>query len=541
MPGHPPQSVWPRPILIVLAVLAAGVAILGWMYASSLLIALWRHGQVQGLSPFAWISTLRQDHASPATARMLFFTGAGPVAALVLIVFGLIGGVRRAPALYGSARFASEAEIRQAGLYATDGIIVGKKNGRYLRYGGQEFVLVAAPTRSGKGVSLVVPNLLTYGGSVVVLDIKQENFDITSGFRAANGQAVFLFNPFAEDGRTHRYNPLGYLSSDPGVRAGEVLAIATLIYPVVAKDGFWATSAQNLFLGLTLFVAETGTQPLTLGSVLRLASVPEPLGAAIRRWTSSDVHRGRLSTHCLEALGRFASLSEATAGGVLGSMTASLTIWANATVDAATSANDFDLREVRKHPMSIYVGIAASRVAETRLLLNLLFSQLIQFNIQTRPEKDAALKYSCLLLMDEFTALGQLKPLSDAIGYMAGFNLRFMTIVQSVSQLKSVYGHDAAQTITANHGLQVIFAPRDLSDAEQFSAALGVTTESVTTHRRGHPVGFGRGAASAGTQTSLQRRPLMLPQEVREMKATERDHPARRLPADPRQKNRLLP
>ena len=118
--------------------------------------------------------------------------------------------------LHGAARFANTAEIRKAGLLDPKGgldktILVGKKNGRYLTYGGYQFVILAAPTRSGKGVGIVVPNCLNYSDSLVVLDIKGENFDITSGFRAKHGQKVYLFAPFDEAGVTHRYNPLEYI------------------------------------------------------------------------------------------------------------------------------------------------------------------------------------------------------------------------------------------------------------------------------------------------------------------------------------------
>lgn len=103
-------------------------------------------------------------------------------------------------------------------------LVVGVWRGRYLRFTGQQFVLLAAPARSGKGVGIVVPNLLSYPDSVVVLDIKQENFNLTAGFRRAHGHEVYLFNPFAEGGRTHRYNPLSAISE--GVfRVGDILAI----------------------------------------------------------------------------------------------------------------------------------------------------------------------------------------------------------------------------------------------------------------------------------------------------------------------------
>ena len=115
-------------------------------------------------------------------------------------------------------------------------LVVGVWRGRYLRFAGQQFVLLAAPARSGKGVGIVIPNLLSYPDSIIVLDIKQENYNVTAGFRRAHGQAVYLFNPFAEDGRTHRYNPL---SAIPGgvFRVGDILAIRHALYPVVGRDG----------------------------------------------------------------------------------------------------------------------------------------------------------------------------------------------------------------------------------------------------------------------------------------------------------------
>src|SRR5262249_29065138 len=138
---------------------------------------------------------------------------------------------------------------------------------------------------SGKGVGVVIPNLLDYQESMVVLDIKQENYDLTSGWRASQGQQIFLFNPFAEDRRTHRWNPLSYVSNDPAFRVSDLMSIAAMLYPDGADDQkFWVSQARNAFMAFALFLFEKWeadeTQGLpmhfrsarTLGQIYRLSS-----------------------------------------------------------------------------------------------------------------------------------------------------------------------------------------------------------------------------------------------------------------------------
>src|SRR3546814_3221735 len=117
---------------------------------------------------------------------------------------------KRKPPLHGAARFAKDSEIRRAGFSANDGIVLGKKGGKFLTFGDNEHCIVEAPTRSGKGVGIVIPNLLSWPESVVVLDVKRENWEATAGFSQNNGQAVTLLNPTDPEGRTARYNPPGY-------------------------------------------------------------------------------------------------------------------------------------------------------------------------------------------------------------------------------------------------------------------------------------------------------------------------------------------
>ena len=197
------------------------------------------------------------------------------ITAAVAIAIKIKAGKR---SLHGDAAFASNTEVQKYGLInPPDGldktILVGKHNGRYLNYGGTEFVLLAAPTRSGKGVGVVIPNCLNYSDSLVILDIKGENFDITSGYRAAHGQEVYLFAPFDPEGKTHRYNPLEYISSNEVDRVGDIDAIATALYNSESNgDKFWSENAKDLFRGLCLYVLETPGIPKTLGQILRESS-----------------------------------------------------------------------------------------------------------------------------------------------------------------------------------------------------------------------------------------------------------------------------
>ncbi|MET0807191.1 MAG: type IV secretory system conjugative DNA transfer family protein, partial [Pseudoxanthomonas sp.] len=189
--------------------------------------------------------------------------------------------------MHGDARFAHGGDLARHGMFkqSGDGIIVGKYNGKLVRLSGQQFVILAAPTRSGKGVGIVIPNLLDYQESMVVLDIKQENFELTSGWRASQGQEIFLFNPFAEDRRTHRWNPLSYVSEDPDFRISDLQSIAAMLYPDGADDQkFWVSQARNAFMAFALYLFENqdalrneGAPPQmlevpTLGAIYRLSS-----------------------------------------------------------------------------------------------------------------------------------------------------------------------------------------------------------------------------------------------------------------------------
>jgi len=403
-------------------------------------------------------------------------------------------------------------------------LVVGRWRGRYLRFAGQQFVLLAAPARSGKGVGIVIPNLLSYSDSVVVLDIKQENFRLTAGFRRAHGQAVYLFNPFAEDGRTHRYNPLSVIA-DGMFRVGDILAIGYVLYPAGGHDEFWKDQARNLLLGLVLLLWDlrearragasgVPDYPITMGEALRQSSGN---GLPVKTYLNRMLiqHRQYLSRACIDALNRFLANDDKVLASILATFNAPLTIWANPIVDAATSANDFDLRDVRRRKMSVYLGVTPDHLSEAAILINLMFSQLVNLNTKELAEDNPALKYQCLLLLDEMTAIGKIQIIARAVAYMAGYNLRLLSIVQSDSQLESVYGRADARTIVTNHAMQILFAPREQKDANAYSEMLGTRTERSRTTSRSNGMFGARGGATESF--SDQRRALMLPQEIKEL------------------------
>jgi type IV secretion system protein VirD4 len=451
--------------------------------------------------------------------------GVSGIGLLILLPAGLVAAARPRRALHGDARFASPAEIDRAGLTGGDGqpgILIGRHRGKFLSLPGQLSVMLSAPTRSGKGVGVVIPNLLNWPDSAVVLDIKGENYDMTAGYRAAHGQAVYAFSPFDEDARSHRWNPLTAVRASPLHRIGDLLTIGQVFFPNdgggTSSEAFFNDQARNLCLGLGLVLLETPALPRTIGEMLRQSSGK---GRSLKDHLSGLITQRReegnpLSDECADALQRLLSNSENTLSSVVATFNAPLTIFADAVVDAATSADDFRLEDVRRRRMSVYVRIPPNRLANARPLLNLFFSQLVSLNTQHLPEQDPTLKLQCLLVNDEFTAMGRVGVITSAAAFLAGYNLRLVTVVQAMSQLDAVYGDKEARTFATNHGLQILYAPREQRDADEYSAMLGHFTERATSRGRSRSFS-GHGHSSVSRNESEQRRALLLPQEFKEL------------------------
>jgi type IV secretion system protein VirD4 len=484
-----------------------------------------------------WTLGLNPHDASPLTVvRYLYYhrgnaqvrhralaCSAAAVGVVVAASIPIVLPRRRA--LHGAARFARRQEIRRAGLLGDSGIILGDLQGRCLMLAGQQGVALAAPPRSGKGVGVVIPNALNWPGSLVCVDIKRENWTLTAGYRERCGQTCFLFDPFAEDGRTARWNPFHYVARDPLRRINDLQRIAEMLYPDPPNvDPFWTASARSLFLGIALYLFETPSLPATIGEVLRqgMASDDEGFGHHWKRIVEGRANgRLALSSQCVRALYDVIDLAPVTASSIRKTFTSRLDLWLNPILDAATCANDFDLRELRSRPLSIYVGVNPDDLHRLRPVLSLFFQQAIGLQTRELPELNPRLTHQVMMLLDEFTALGRIPIIAEAISYLPGYNVRVVLVIQTPAQLREVYGQNGAETMLKSLGARIVFAPKDFPDAREISDELGYTTVRVKSWSK--PVMDWLSQSKRGRSVSIseQRRALLLPQEVKELDATE--------------------
>lgn len=463
------------------------------------------------------------------------------------IVF-LLPFIPKKEKLYGDARFANSADIRKMGLFPkkgkdgkidNNGIIIGMYNNQLLRFGGQQFVALGAPTRSGKGVGIVIPNLLDYPNSCVVQDIKLECFEYTSKYRKEIlKQDIFLFNPYSF--KTHRYNPLFYIDMKGENADAELNDFANILYPL-KNDGsvtdYFNGKAKDLFIGLCYMMNDLlGTRKgiaflqkyklecsFSLYGILKLSEglnfeveIADGEIKTISNFADTYntlVEMKMVSPKAKERIDAFFEIkSDNERSSAMGSFISPLAIFRADNMRLATSANDFDFRDLRRKKMTIYIGITPDKLASAKPILNIFWQQLILINVQQGlPQSNKELKHPCLLLMDEFTASGYLATYSSAISFMAGYDLRSLIIYQADSQLTNNkpegYGQAEANTLLKNHACRIYYAMKD-DDAKRLSESLG--TKTVKQRSRN----LGQGGGGSESETS---RALMLPKEIEEM------------------------
>ena len=376
---------------------------------------------------------------------------------------------------YGSARWAETSEVRRAGLLQHDGVVLGQWHGAYLRHDGPEHVLCFAPTRSGKGVGLVVPTLLTWPGSAIVHDIKGENWTLTAGWRARFGR-VLLFDP--TNGDSAAYNPL------LEVRRGEweVRDVQNIADVLVDPEGalerrnHWEKTSHSLLVGAILHVLYAEPDKTLAGVANFLSDPKRPIESTLRAMMKTP-HLGPRGVHPVVAgaARELLNKSDNERSGVLSTAMSFLGLYRDPVVAGVTRQCDWRIRDLVEgaHPTTLYLVVPPSDISRTKPLVRLILNQ-----IGRRLTEDLEAKnrhHRLLLMLDEFPALGRLDFFESALAFMAGYGLKSFLIAQSLNQIEKAYGQN--NSILDNCHVRVSFATNDERTAKRVSDALGTATE----------------------------------------------------------------
>jgi type IV secretion system protein VirD4 len=417
-------------------------------------------------------------------------------------------------ATYGSARWATRQEIRAAGLTAPDGVVLGKFERDYLRHDGPEHVLCFAPTRSGKGVGLVVPTLLTWPGSCIVHDIKGENWTLTSGFRAKHGR-VLLFDP--TNPNSAAYNPL------LEVRRGEweVRDVQNVADVLVDPEGslerrnHWEKTSHALLVGAILHVLYAEPDKTLAGVAGFLSDPKRPIEVTLRAMMTT-AHLGKVGPHPViaSAARELLNKSENERSGVLSTAMSFLGLYRDPVVAKVTHHCDWRIRDLVEgdRPTTLYLVVPPSDISRTKPLVRLILNQIGRRLTEDLQAKGR--RHRLLLMLDEFPALGRLDFFESALAFMAGYGLKSFLIAQSLNQIEKAYGPNNA--ILDNCHVRVSFATNDERTAKRVSDALGTATEMrAMKNYAGHRLSPWLGHLMVSRQETG--RPLLTPGEVMQL------------------------
>jgi len=409
---------------------------------------------------------------------------------------------------FGDARWATRAEVKAAQLLRKDGMLLGKKHGRYICSDEPLHALVTAPTRSGKGVGIVIPNLLSWRGSALILDIKQENFNLTSGFRAQH-QDVYLFSPDDEQGRSHRWNPLDTIREGAAHRISDTQRLASILLPSPqgSEASMWIEEARDLFIGLALYVLDVKNVPATIGEIYRTLKTEHSLDQVLE---SILVERGQtLDPVCIMAFNNFVNKAPKEQSGVRSSLSSSLNLWSIPAIDAATSASDFRIEDLRRKPASIYFATGLNQLKPLSRIIRLFFELSIDVLTRKLPTDDEP--HNVLMIIDEFGSLGKMPVIADNLAFIAGYNLRMLNIIQGLAQLDELYGKPARESMLQNSALQLFFAANDETTSQYVSKRVGDQTTQTES------ISFGQNTIMGTKSQSYTRTDFLRPEEFRRL------------------------
>ncbi|MCW6530738.1 conjugal transfer protein TraG [Sphingomonas sp. MMSM20] len=463
--------------------------------------------------------------AYDAYAPDIFVTGAfiaasGGILAIVVAIAMSVWRAREAKKAetYGSAHWATDREVRDAGLFADAGVILGRLGRDYLRHDGPEHVLCFAPTRSGKGVGLVVPTLLAWPESCIIHDIKGENWKLTAGFRARHGR-VLLFDP--TNPASAAYNPLLEVrKGEWEVRDAQNVA-DVLVDPEgsLEKRNHWEKTSHALLVGAILHVLYAEPDKTLAGVAAFLSDPRRPIATTLRAMMTTP-HLGDAGVHPVvaSAARELLNKSENERSGVLSTAMSFLGLYRDPVVAQVTRRCDWRIADLvnGRQATSLYLVVPPSDISRTKPLIRLILNQIGRR--LTEELGPAGNRHRVLLMLDEFPALGRLDFFESALAFMAGYGLKAFLIAQSLNQIEKAYGQNNA--ILDNCHVRVSFATNDERTAKRISDALGTATElRAMKNYAGHRLSPWLGHLMVSrTETA---RPLLTPGEVMTLPAND--------------------
>jgi type IV secretion system protein VirD4 len=468
-------------------------------------------------------------YAFDAYAREIFETGAmiflGGVAVSVATAFGFsLWRSREAKHsdTYGTARWAASRDIRRLGLTSGDGVVLGAWNNQLLRHDGDDHVLVVAPTNTGKSVGVSLPTGLVWRHSYVALDLKGENWTVTSGLRSAFGP-VYRFAP-TETG-AHRYNPVTQIRrGDAEVRDAQVLA-DMLVDPegALRERSHWQLRAFELLVAAILWTLYAERQK-TLARIAELLADPQrPVADLFNEMLTRAIKDG--APHPVVAAGarQLLDMADAERSGVVSTALGYLALYRDPVLARATEVSDFAIEDIiaGPRPVSVYLVIPPEEISRLKALLRLVLNQILKRLTEVAASKQNERHGSgrrVLLMLDEFPQLGKLDFFEHALAYIRGYRIKACLVAQSLNQIVQAYGEHSS--ILDNAHIRVAFACNDERTAKRISDMLGVTTE---TRAQMNYAGSRMAPWLGHTMVSRQEvpRPLLTPGEVMQLPADE--------------------
>ena len=413
---------------------------------------------------------------------------------------------KKQESIHGDAKWATERDIKKAGLRSKKGMLLGRDTkGKLLIADGFQHSLLFAPTGSGKGVGFVIPNLLFWSDSVVVHDIKLENYDLTSGYRSTKlNQKTYVWNPANPDGLSHCYNPIDWISTKPGQMVDDTQKIANLILP---EQEFWENEARSLFVGVVLYLLAAPEKIKSFGEVVRtmrsddvvynLAVVLDTIGKQIHPVAYMNI-------------AAFLQKADKERSGVTSTLNSKLELWANPLIDTATASSDFNIMTFKEIATTVYVGVTPDNLKRLQPLLQVFYQQATEFLSRRLPT--ATDKHGVLFMMDEFPTLGKMEQFITGIAYFRGYRVRLFLIIQDTEQLKGIYEEHGMNSFLSNSTYRITFAANNFQTAELISKLVGnKTVDQVSANR---PKFMDLNPASRTLHVSGTQRALLLPQEV---------------------------